>query len=152
MHDMLSVVKFAEVSVMTAPRHTHPIADLTWVGRSAVEVYTSTPSWFKTESFADLTSVLCPTPFLPLYSVVMYSGGAELDMRGRCSAGQKVIHQGWLLLVLLPPLPCAQVMSRLLDEPMGCSVLCSYTHALRLVLAVVGIAVSDSTSHHMALV
>ena len=24
------------------------------------------------------------------YRVVMYNGGAELDMRGRCSAGQKV--------------------------------------------------------------
>lgn len=24
------------------------------------------------------------------YRVVMYAGGAELDMRGRCSAGQKV--------------------------------------------------------------
>ncbi len=28
------------------------------------------------------------------YRVVMISGGAELDMRGRCSAGQKVIEDG----------------------------------------------------------
>jgi DNA repair protein RAD50 len=26
------------------------------------------------------------------YRVVMCSGGTELDMRGRCSAGQKVLH------------------------------------------------------------
>ena len=28
------------------------------------------------------------------YRVVMYSGGAELDMRGRCSAGQKARCRG----------------------------------------------------------
>lgn len=28
------------------------------------------------------------------YRVVMMAGGAELDMRGRCSAGQKVRAQG----------------------------------------------------------
>lgn len=32
-----------------------------------------------------------PSAPCPPYRVVMYNGGAELDMRGRCSAGQKVL-------------------------------------------------------------
>lgn len=35
------------------------------------------------------------------YRVLMHACGAELDMRGRCSAGQKVLRR-----VLRPPGPC----------------------------------------------
>ncbi len=51
-----------------------------------------------------------------LYRVVMYSGGAELDMRGRCSAGQKVLACLIIRLALAETF-CLNCGILALDEP-----------------------------------
>lgn len=48
--------------------------------------------------------------------VVMYSGGAELDMRGRCSAGQKVLACLIIRLALAETF-CLNCGILALDEP-----------------------------------
>ena len=48
------------------------------------------------------------------YRVAMISGGAELDMRGRCSAGQKVGH---LLLVCSELAHLTVIICSILDRP-----------------------------------
>ena len=44
--------------------------------------------------------------------VVMYSGGAELEMRGRCSAGQKVSTVVALMMVETTPMLVAATARR----------------------------------------
>ena len=50
------------------------------------------------------------------YRVVMHSGGAELDMRGRCSAGQKVLACLIIRLALAETF-CLNCGILALDEP-----------------------------------
>lgn len=50
------------------------------------------------------------------YRVVMYCGGAELDMRGRCSAGQRVLASILVRLALAETF-CLKCGVLALDEP-----------------------------------
>lgn len=70
------------------------------------------------------------------YRVVMYSGGAELEMRGRCSAGQKVLACLIIRLALAETF-CLNCGILALDEPttnLDAENSCSLAEALRSIM------------------
>ncbi len=78
--------------------------------------------------------------------VVLYSGGAELDMRGRCSAGQKVLACLIIRLALAETF-CLNCGILALDEPttnLDADNAASLAEALRSVMQVGGAHVDQA--------